>query len=100
MTAHTPGPWAYRQDDTGEDAFVVVSDGRPYVATVHGGARDWTEHNARLIAAAPDLLAVAQHSATALRLSGVEANAHSENHIEWLLHQTEAAIAKAKGESA
>lgn len=46
------------------------------------------------------LLAVAQHSATALRLSGVEANAHSENPIEWLLHQTEAAIAKAKGESA
>lgn len=44
------------------------------------------------------LLAVAQHSATALRLSGVEANAHGENPIEWLLHQTEAAIAKAKGE--
>ncbi len=49
--------------------------------------------------AVEELLAVAQHSATALRLSGVEANAHSENPIEWLLHQTEAAIAKAKGES-
>lgn len=75
-----------------------------HVAAVHMPEHN-TQHdelwhaNARLIAAAPDLLAVAQHSATALRLSGVEANAHSENPIEWLLHQTEAAIAKAKGES-
>lgn len=67
MSGHTPGPWAYRRDETGEDEFVVVSDGRPYVATVHGGARDWTEHNARLIAAAPELLEACKAQAEELK---------------------------------
>src|SRR5690606_14661373 len=54
--------------------------------------------NARLIAAAPELLEVAQRSADALRSAGIEPRATSDNPLEWLLHQTEAAIAKATGE--
>ncbi len=86
---HTPGPWAYRQDDTGEDGFVVVSEGRPYVATVHSGARDWTESNARLIAAAPDLLEALTLADT--MLSGANMNA------KVVTLKVRAAIAKATG---
>ena len=92
MTAHTPGPWAYRQDDTGEDEFVVVSGGRPYVATVHGGARDWTEHNARLIAAAPELLEALELADAMLRGANMNTKRVERKVIS--------AIAKAKGASA
>jgi hypothetical protein len=119
MTAHTPGPWTIvarevmEEDGSvypkhivgGELEHTVCFLEAQYVARVavqqpgtHWDTTPQKEANARLIAAAPDLLAVALYSATALRLSGVEANAHSDNPIEWLLHQTEAAIAKAKGE--
>ena len=54
--------------------------------------------DARLIAAAPELLAAAERSAAALRSAGVEPNADSDNPLEWLLHETLAAIAKATGE--
>lgn len=55
MSKHTPGPWMYetRPDSGGGDRPVVVA-GADLVAAVsraNGGA------NARLIAAAPDLLA-------------------------------------------
>lgn len=106
MTAHTPGPWLAMRgtDSTGRqvpDWAITVEKGYAWICTGPSWDDEFQEEsfaNAHLIAAAPELLAVALHSATALRLSGVEANAHSDNPIEWLLHQTEAAIAKAKGE--
>lgn len=94
MSKFTPGPWSTYVEKWPNKIVIrsMFTDGteRAQVAVT-------SAENARLIAAAPELLAVALHSATALRLSGVEANAHSDNPIEWLLHQTEAAIAKATG---
>ncbi len=55
-TAHTPGPWAYEVDESGASVFMDDSDpGRAYVAEVSSQPEQTA--NARLIAAAPDLLA-------------------------------------------
>lgn len=55
--SHTPGPWVVRQDDQAypNESFVNIKNG--YIEI--GGARHAREANARLIAAAPDLLAAA-----------------------------------------
>jgi hypothetical protein len=62
MSAHTPGPWELIQEGW-DGQFIYGFDSR-----VHGGSKrfiaevsldfDGAEDNARLIAAAPDLLAV------------------------------------------
>lgn len=53
---HTPGPWSYAIPG---DSFVASSNGlicrRPAVSGGGGAPNNW-EANARLIAAAPDLL--------------------------------------------
>jgi hypothetical protein len=59
MGKHTPGKWkAVYEIDVANEGWIVKSDARPYVASVLWGAiASETEANARLIAAAPDLLA-------------------------------------------
>lgn len=57
MAGHTPGPWEVA--DEHPDGVLdrsVMADGY-YVATVHDTACDCWDADARLIAAAPDLLA-------------------------------------------
>ena len=58
-TKHTPGPWAYHNTPT---PFIhVAAGGLPicqiYTSTAHGQSMGEQFANARLIAAAPDLLA-------------------------------------------
>lgn len=54
---HAPGPWSYVWEPKG---FTIDAPGAPmgqvYVATLIGDPNDRMEANARLIAAAPDLL--------------------------------------------
>ena len=54
--AHTPGPWTLRRMHTG--GFDIMDWRNRDVATVYGGGveTESREANARLIAAAPDLL--------------------------------------------
>ena len=54
--AHTPGPWAARRMHTG--GFDIMDPRNRDVVTVYGGGveTESREANARLIAAAPDLL--------------------------------------------
>lgn len=47
---HTPGPWKVDEDDD------VVSATGLWVAFAYGDSEEEAKHNARLIAAAPDLL--------------------------------------------
>ena len=62
---HTPGPWRYDTDSNGWEFRISQEDGAPYTPgysdvahfnSVQGEARDIQEANARLIAAAPELL--------------------------------------------
>jgi len=73
MSEHTPGPWTYsRSEQYGDWCFYVgQADGAPYTPhysdvatliaeTVSDERRSIQEANARLIAAAPDLLEAVQ----------------------------------------
>lgn len=57
MSKHTPGPWYVGREDQNTGEIEVVSEDRPYICLVFPGAIDEvTPANARLIAAAPELL--------------------------------------------
>lgn len=87
MSAHTPGPWTYGHD--GHGAYSIESD-------VCGG---WqicyvrNEANARLIAASPDLLKVAQSFRQ--KLSTYVSVYPGDKELRRLLEECDAAIAKA-----
>ena len=93
MSKHTAGPWrALRARIGGQirvDEFVVKSGTHPNVSTVIASDID-TQANARLIAAAPELL-------KALKLA-VKQNQHDMLLTGEELRQCEAAIAKARSE--
>jgi hypothetical protein len=87
-TQHTPGPWKLRhvpERFDGSTYCVDWSDDQEEVAEiVHG------EANARLIAAAPDLLEALQACFEYGAMTG----------DDWVADRAEAAIAKATGEAA
>ncbi len=89
---HTPGPWAV---STAGDIWIKA--GPLHVATIpRAGDGDWSESNARLIAAAPELL-----EALELALQGLDIAATKQlpEFIGFVLaaDKARAAIAKAKG---
>ena len=64
---HTPGPWGIRHNETW--GVVLVADGGRHVAKVfNSGDLDQVDGDARLIAAAPEMLALLR------RLVAVDAN--------------------------
>lgn len=70
---HTPGPWRLRPSSGGRPAIIYGNDGWPVanVATYHGRVEPGQQDaNANLIAAAPELLAVAQLTLEWLQRSG------------------------------
>lgn len=108
---HTPGPWRFAHFSTlgiydeeqraknlenNPEYFEVSSEyDKNYnrlSVSAHMG-----EANARLIAAAPELLACAKRSAAVLRSAGIEPSAYSDNPLEELLHLTATAITAATG---
>ena|SRR5690242_12179092 len=56
---HTPGPWHHKHDDYAKNVINVEADGHIPICRLTGiaSARNDGEANARLIAAAPELLA-------------------------------------------
>lgn len=65
MSAHTPGPW--RVNRKGGSQTTVLSDDDLVVATAWSSTyRDAAEANARLIAAAPDMLAALEDALDAI----------------------------------
>lgn len=66
MSAHTPGAWTFRYAADGSGDIGIVADGGCVAEVFHEircrgeGARDEQSANARLIAAAPELLAELQ----------------------------------------
>ncbi|AVH89984.1 hypothetical protein AL480_03720 [Stenotrophomonas maltophilia] len=57
MSKHTPGPWAYQEDS---DAYthIVRGPGNRFICQLAQTTSAEIEANARLIAAAPELLAI------------------------------------------
>ena len=85
MTQHTPGPWIVWPDNNnrlqvGQSTNYTVAE--MMQTPIHG-----QEANARLIAAAPDLLDALQHLMVA----------HGEQ-LDYAFQQAQEAIAKATGE--
>lgn len=111
MSAHTPGPWVWQtgcswrrlaSEATGNDGDVLMpvvdrTDGHPNLSFKNGG---FTGPDARLIAAAPELLE-ALREITADYADRFDLDSASTNPgIKSSIKQARAAIGKATGESA
>jgi hypothetical protein len=102
MTKHTPGPWVVQESNAGETviehkALIQAQPGSPFAA-VHADTFDSDETvdaNARLIAAAPELLAALE--AIVDECGGPQRKVHALP--ERLLKNAIRAVLKAKGEN-
>lgn len=110
--AHTPGPWRWFKP-AGSNGWLEVegsyADGRaneyggPMVCSLYCGDRPTIEADARLIAAAPELLAALTKAVDTIRafhgigLGPAEANVWSLYQASPEMRQINAAIAKAAG---
>lgn len=107
MSKHTPGPWAFsRWDQFGDTRFYVAqAEGAPYTPNYSDAATliaetvsiervRIQEANARLIAAAPDLL----HVLTEFKVASDKQDSTFDG-AAWL-DRVDAAIAKATGSAA
>lgn len=96
MIKHTPGPWHYGDEHVNRREFNCFSIGNgacsvAQVAVYPAISRDEAKANARLIAAAPDLLEACQ---TMLRLAeGLDLGESNSDEVE----QLRDAITKAQG---
>lgn len=91
MSGHTPGPWVYMGMVTVEDveAWTVKCADKRYIRA-EGRSYDEAEANARLIAAAPDLLIALKRLYVAM--FEINPNDYTPN-----LQEAADAIAKAEG---
>jgi hypothetical protein len=89
---HTPGPWRYdsREDEDNNDFEIHTPEFEKWVALVKSSqVGDSGEANARLIAAAPDLLEALEQ---VIRHGLIEQDGY-----ETVLRQVHSAISKARG---
>ncbi|MDT4853095.1 hypothetical protein FQZ97_873490 [compost metagenome] len=100
MSRHTPGPWRYQGPDDFMDFNILHNGDSLAVAAVVSNMRNLEEiaANARLVAAAPDLLAALQLTSKALTaaLTGGEVSAAQAGNA---LVKAAEALAKAGAES-
>ena len=96
MSKYTPGPWFFSEPIGAEHAEVRDKDGRRIAVTIGGyPMRTRTEDaNARLIAAAPELLEALEE--LSLLMDDVRNGEYTPDHLT--TQPACAAIAKAKGE--
>ena len=103
MKEHTPGPWKLNTDgDTGmnDSGCILDSIGHVIITDIYGTFKNGrttgeAEANARLIAAAPDLLAALEELVQA-SYDSVNGKQYAPYHVEELGRAT-VAIAKARG---
>ena len=105
MQGHTPGPWGIAQDDpTRVNAPTLCRYGGKHAAVADcdfPADAEENEANARLIAAAPDMLAALREAAQFIHdqdggdPTNITGWASDEHREAWL--KTQAAIAKAEG---
>lgn len=83
--SHTPGPWIAERGNAGSEHPLFVT------APGQSGFRPWSDEDARLIAAAPDLLEALKNIRSLSRMSGIDRGDAAINAL------AEQAIAKAEG---
>lgn len=103
MSAHTPGPWKVVNHPrvAHVDSMRSVGHGANGMASIvwlTGGALA-QEANARLIAAAPDLLAALKAARAFVAQRAGWSGSHNDKVAEQVLVEVDAAIAKAEGKS-
>lgn len=92
---HTPGPWVAHIDyGAGSHPHYVFADEAPSGLKMPAMADN--EANARLIAAAPDLLAACKAMDAELRFLAAQGKARQKPHLG-IIAQMQAAIAQAEG---
>lgn len=91
-TKHTPGPWLSACNHRWGHQVVARAAGGGTVTIAHLGNLEFDEDNARLIAAAPDLLAALEAAHGYLVLFGTD-------QLDHVRSVCRAAIAKAKGKT-
>lgn len=84
MSKHTPGPWLV--DD---DRSIVTTDGS-YISI---------QHNADLIAAAPEMYEALREALEAISWQWYKGNAFQDNDGQPILGRIQTALAKAEGRS-
>jgi hypothetical protein len=87
MSKHTPGPWKV---SGGGNAPVIQAQDDTWICTSCAPTKEEARNNARIIAAAPDLLEAANSALKLLRGSGFTESTGA-------VIQLKAAIAKAEG---
>ncbi len=101
-TTHTPGPWELQEITHASEGLVYFVKGAN--ATVQHKSKDTAgEANARLIAAAPELLAALQRAEALLSIAynpGIEDSVTlAATSCQWATNAARAAIAKATGQA-
>jgi hypothetical protein len=92
---HTPGPW----NVTEVDSRVIITDNwaKPFGGTIaelpHPDTHSYVMENARLIAAAPELLEACKTALASMQRYGIEQGSREEKEV-FIIEQ---AIAKAEG---
>lgn len=98
---HTPGPWRVADKSYGWDHFAAVLDNSGIVANCHIAAlsrdHEQTAADARLIAAAPDGLALAEMAMRLIDGAALVERDHPQAGLRELRLAAEAFIAKATG---
>ena len=92
MSNHTPGPWNYAKSDFNDDRYSIYHNGPIAYCGENGCGPENTLANARLIAAAPDLLA-----ATEALLVVLDTWPVSSEELEAVYRSAVAAVDRAKG---
>jgi hypothetical protein len=96
MSGHTPGPWKVQDDRTTDGTFRVFPHEGPSICNLRHGEM---EANARLIAAAPELLRACEEALNALLdyVPLLEAHGSVMGYGHAVIVRLKAAIAKAEG---
>lgn len=102
MSKHTPGPWKWLHNLDGH-SMTINKDSKTPIAGISGMGlhvgQDVAESNARLIAAAPDLLEAQRDLVNLAEAAMKQANNNgAEYDIDGELAAARAAIAKAEGQ--
>lgn len=95
MSNHTPGPWEYSWGCFGLKVTACAGNTIQTIASVQTFIPEFSpeaESNARLISAAPDLLAALEE------IVGYSGGANTALEDEYVMERVYAAIAKARGE--